>query len=141
MIKRKPARTFESRKLTLEQRIARLEMIARSNRRRTMKNEGIDMSFRSEVERAVANELGDYYHVTAELDRGTLFVYVEDDEAAEGGEWGITGDFRIDEGPDGYVVSTTDRSGEPLHEEGVAADADEIASLISNCIYEYCQDL
>ena len=130
-----------NKKLTLEQRIARLEMIVRSNRRRTMKNEGIDMDFRIKVERAVANELGEFYHVTTELDNGALFVYVEDDDSVAGDPYGIAGDFRIDEGPDGYVVNDTDMSGEPLHEEGVAADADEIATIISDCIYRYCEDL
>lgn len=130
-----------NKKLTLEQRIARLEMMVRSNRRRTIKNEGIDMDFRTKVERAVANELGEFYHVTTELDNGALFVYVEDDDSIAADPYGITGDFRIDEGPDGYVVNDTDRSGEPLHEEGVASDADEIAIIISDCIYQYCEDL
>lgn len=130
------------RKLTLEQRIARLEkMIARSNCHRTMKNEGIDMGLRTKVKRAVANELGEFYHVTTKLDKGALFVYVEDDDSVAGDPYGITGDFRIDEGPAGYVVSETDRSGEPIYKIGVAADANEIAELISDCIYKYVDDL
>lgn len=131
MIRRKPARTYESRKLTLEQRIARLEMIARSNRCRTIKNESADMNFRAEVERAVANKLGDDYTVTVELDKGALFVWVED-EYEEG-----NGEFKIEEGPDGYVVSDVDMMRRQNFEIGTAIDAADIADIIAKAIDDY----
>lgn len=135
-------RKFEFRNLTLEQRIARLEKAIvgnKTSRRRV--NEGLDVNFRVRVETAVGDILGDYYFVRTKISRGALFVYVEDEEAANGYEYGIAGDFRVDEDPDGYVVSVTDSTEKPNYECGTARDADEVAEIITDQIAEYCDDL
>ena len=132
MIRRKQTRTYESRKLTLEQRIARLER-AVSKKRSLYRsvNEGLDKVFSAEVESAVANKLGDDYTVTVELDKDALFVWVED-EYEEGG-----GEFKIEEGPDGYVVSDVDMMRRPNFEIGTAIDAADIADIIAKAINNY----
>jgi hypothetical protein len=133
---------IRNRKLTLEQRIARLERAVAGNRTsRRRVNEDLDMSFGNKVKAAVEDILGDYYNVTVELKKGALFVYVEDDEAANGYEYGIAGDFRVDESPDGYIVSDTDSSYEKGYEEGTARDANGIAEIITDVIAGYVDDL
>ena len=137
-------RKFESRKLTLEQRIARLERAIagnRSSRRRV--NEGLDMGFGNRVKAAVERYLGgfDYYTVAVELKSGALFVDVQDEEAMNGYEYGIAGYFRIDEDPAGYMVSVADGNDEIEYELGTARDVKDIADLITNEIGNYVQDL
>ena len=123
---------IRNRKLTLEQRIARLERAVAGNRTsRRRVNEGFDRVFRAEVQSAVANKLGDSYTVTAELDKGALFVWVED-EYEEGG-----GEFKIEEDSDGLIVSDVDMTRRPNFKIGTASDAADIADIIAKAINDY----
>ena len=121
-------------KLTLEQRIIRLENELRC-KRGTRKFEGNDDLAR-EIDRCLRDEIDDtYWEIAVNENRdGSVGVVITEGEA---GEWAISGAFNVRPRGRGLEVYNSDGG----YSEGQARDAEAAAKMMADIVYGYAEDL
>ncbi len=124
----------KNRKLTLEQRITRLENVI--NRvRGVRKFESANVAF--DLESALDDNLGEFYNISVTA-RGDRFIADIDDGEPE---WSVCGTFEVVPTKVYYVVNVLDSAGNLEYELGTASDMEEAAELIAKEIDNWAMDL
>ena len=121
-------------KLTLEQRITRLENALRG-KRGTCKFEGNDDLAR-EIDSCLRDEMDDtYWEIAVNENRdGSVGIVITEGEA---GEWAIAGAFNVRPRGRGLEVYNSDGG----YSEGQARDAKDAAKMIADIVYGYAEDM
>jgi hypothetical protein len=126
---------IKNRKLTLEQRIARLENVLKASRRGTRKFESANMAL--DLESALDDELGEFYSINVTSNNGRLIADVDDGQP----EWSIGGTFEVVPTKTYYEVNVLGGDGKFEYEIGTASDMEEAAELIAEEIDKWAMDL
>ena len=126
---------IKNRKLTLEQRIARLENAVKANSRGTRKFEDVNLA--RDLENELDKQLGEFYNINVVAKGNRLIADVDDGEP----EWSTGGTFEVVPTKVYYEVNVLDGAEEQLYELGTANDMEDVAELIAEEIEHWAMDL
>lgn len=126
---------INSRKLTLEQRITRLENAIKQGSGGARKFESANMAHN--LESALDDELGEFYSINVTSNNGRLIADVDDGQP----EWSIGGTFEVVPTKTYYEVNVLGGDGKFEYELGTASDMEEVAELIAEEIDKWAMDL
>lgn len=125
---------IKNHKLTLEQRITRLENVIKRVRG-VCKFESASMAL--DLENALFDNLGELYNINVTSKGDKLIANVDDGEQ----EWSIAGTFEVVPSKIDYEVNVLDGAGKLEYELGIVSNMEEAAKLIAEEINQWAMDL